>query len=58
LRASDFERMGAAIATMECPLLVVQEGGYRTRTLGANARGFFVGLATASRGTRPPQRPL
>jgi acetoin utilization deacetylase AcuC-like enzyme len=26
------------------PTLVVQEGGYRTRTLGANARNFFQGL--------------
>ena len=27
------------------PLLVVHEGGYRTRTLAANARGCFTGLA-------------
>jgi len=27
------------------PMLVVQEGGYRTRTLGANARHFFEGIA-------------
>ena len=26
--------------------LVVQEGGYRVRTLGANARSFFNGLVT------------
>src|SRR5690606_18602709 len=27
------------------PTLVVQEGGYRVRTLGVNARNFFTGLA-------------
>jgi len=26
------------------PLVVVQEGGYRTRTLGVNVRQFFTGL--------------
>jgi hypothetical protein len=25
-------------------MLVVQEGGYRTRTLGVNAKSFFRGL--------------
>lgn len=29
------------------PTLVVQEGGYRTRTLGINARSFFRGLVNS-----------
>jgi len=38
------------------PVVVVQEGGYRVRTLGVNARNFFTGLATAVART-PPQQP-
>jgi acetoin utilization deacetylase AcuC-like enzyme len=34
--------------TLGLPTLVVQEGGYRTRTLGTNARHFFVGFADAA----------
>ena len=45
LKASDFELNGRMIGQMHLPTLVVQEGGYRTRTLGVNARSFFVGLA-------------
>jgi acetoin utilization deacetylase AcuC-like enzyme/GNAT superfamily N-acetyltransferase len=48
LRVADFERAGALIGAVGRPILVVQEGGYRTRTLGANARGFFTGLARAA----------
>lgn len=44
LSAADFERNGAAIGALGLPTLVVQEGGYRTRTLGINARHFFDGL--------------
>jgi acetoin utilization deacetylase AcuC-like enzyme len=44
LTASDFERNARLIAELDLPLLVVQEGGYRTRTLGSNARAFFRGL--------------
>jgi acetoin utilization deacetylase AcuC-like enzyme/GNAT superfamily N-acetyltransferase len=57
LRANDFERVGAKIAATRCPILVVQEGGYRTRTLGANARGFFVGLARAVAEPAPTRAP-
>jgi acetoin utilization deacetylase AcuC-like enzyme len=32
------------IGGLDLPTLVVQEGGYRTQTLGANARHFFTGL--------------
>ncbi|WP_019013982.1 histone deacetylase family protein [Elioraea tepidiphila] len=43
-RAADFHRIGARLAALNLPTLVVQEGGYRTRTLGANAAAFFAGL--------------
>jgi acetoin utilization deacetylase AcuC-like enzyme len=44
LGPKDFEQNGEAIGALRLPTLVVQEGGYRTRTLGANARSFFQGL--------------
>jgi acetoin utilization deacetylase AcuC-like enzyme/GNAT superfamily N-acetyltransferase len=44
LKADDFHRHGAMIGALGHPTLVVQEGGYRTRTLGVNARHFFEGL--------------
>ena len=44
LRAKDFQANGRMIAELALPTLVVQEGGYRTRTLGINARHFFDGL--------------
>jgi acetoin utilization deacetylase AcuC-like enzyme len=44
LNAADFEANGRAIAALRLPTLVVQEGGYRTRNIGVNARRFLVGL--------------
>ena len=44
LGASDFEENGRVIGAFGLPTLVVQEGGYRTRTLGVNARHFLAGL--------------
>ena len=44
LVAGDFETNGRMIGALNLPTLVVQEGGYRTRTLGVNARHFFEGL--------------
>jgi acetoin utilization deacetylase AcuC-like enzyme len=44
LGAGDFERNGQRIGALGLPTLVVQEGGYKTRTLGINARHFFRGL--------------
>ncbi|MBN1345423.1 MAG: acetylpolyamine amidohydrolase [Phycisphaerae bacterium] len=44
LKAKDFEANGEMIGRLRLPTLVVQEGGYRTRTLGTNARHFFTGL--------------
>jgi len=48
LVARDFEENGRLIGSLQLPTLVVQEGGYRTRTLGINARAFFNGLAEAA----------
>jgi acetoin utilization deacetylase AcuC-like enzyme/GNAT superfamily N-acetyltransferase len=48
LQAKDFEANGRMIGEMSLPTLVVQEGGYRTRTLGAAALNFFKGLIEAN----------
>ena len=44
LRAAHFHSSGLMIGALGLPTLLVQEGGYRTRTLGVNARHFFNGL--------------
>ena len=44
LLAADFRRNGEMLRELGLPTLVVQEGGYRTRTLGPNAAAFFRGL--------------
>ena len=49
LKAEDFHENGRLIGALGLPTLVVQEGGYRTRTLGVNARSFFAGLLKGSR---------
>ena len=43
LMAKDFRENGRMIGALSLPTLVVQEGGYRTQTLGINARNFFTG---------------
>ncbi len=48
LSAKDFEANGRLIGALHLPTLVIQEGGYRTRTLGINARSFFTGLAAGA----------
>ncbi len=48
-RGEDFEQIGAMIAAESYPTAIIQEGGYRTRTLGRNAARFFVGLAGLKR---------
>jgi len=45
LTAEDLRANGRLIGELRLPTVVVQEGGYRTRSLPANARGFFTGLA-------------
>jgi len=44
LGARDFQLNGRMIGALGRPTVVVQEGGYRIRSLGANARHFFQGL--------------
>jgi acetoin utilization deacetylase AcuC-like enzyme/GNAT superfamily N-acetyltransferase len=44
LTPADFLRVGRELGALSRPTLVVQEGGYLTRTLGINARHFFRGL--------------
>jgi len=53
LTANDFQRIGQEIGQLQRPTLLVQEGGYRTRSIGTNARSFFTGLWT---GAFRPQR--
>jgi acetoin utilization deacetylase AcuC-like enzyme/ribosomal protein S18 acetylase RimI-like enzyme len=43
-KAEDFHALGALIAAQGWPIAIVQEGGYRVRTLGINARRFFSGV--------------
>ncbi|PKM99300.1 MAG: acetylpolyamine amidohydrolase [Elusimicrobia bacterium HGW-Elusimicrobia-2] len=44
LKYSDFKNNGAEIGKLSFPTLFVQEGGYKNRTLGVNARCFFEGF--------------
>lgn len=44
LSAKDFNLNGRLIGALAIPVLVVQEGGYKVRSLGVNARHFFNGL--------------
>ena len=41
----DLEINGRMIGELKLPTLIVQEGGYRTQTLGLNAKSFFQGFA-------------
>ncbi|MBN1153311.1 histone deacetylase family protein [candidate division KSB1 bacterium] len=51
LKASDFEGNGFKVGSLGLPTLVVQEGGYRSRSIGVNARHFFIGLYNGFRST-------
>jgi acetoin utilization deacetylase AcuC-like enzyme/GNAT superfamily N-acetyltransferase len=51
-RGRDFEQLGRMVGEQGYPTLVVQEGGYRVRTLGTNARNFFSGLVTGHSASR------
>jgi len=44
LSARDFQANGRMVGELGRPTVVIQEGGYRTRSLGPNARHFFQGL--------------
>ena len=48
LTAKDFERNGRMIGELRLPTLVIQEGGYRIRSLGSNAKHFFQGLTAGA----------
>ncbi len=48
LTARDFETNGRLIGELQLPTLVIQEGGYRNRTLGTNAVNFFKGLVATN----------
>jgi acetoin utilization deacetylase AcuC-like enzyme/GNAT superfamily N-acetyltransferase len=50
LSAQDIRQNGQMIGALDLPTLIVQEGGYRTRTLGTNARHFFQGLLRPGHG--------
>jgi acetoin utilization deacetylase AcuC-like enzyme len=54
LIAQDFEKNGRMLGSLRLPTLIVQEGGYRTSSLGANARHFFLGLWTGMHGDNRP----
>jgi acetoin utilization deacetylase AcuC-like enzyme len=49
LTAADFLENGRLIGELRLPTVVVQEGGYRTRSIGVNARQFFWGLLQGAR---------
>ncbi len=46
LRTEDFERIGASIASLGLPMVAVQEGGYYTPDIGANAAALLTGLSS------------
>jgi len=54
--AADFRKLGQMIGAAGYPTVVVQEGGYRVRTLGTNARNFFAGLADGVAAAKPAPR--
>ena len=56
LVAEDFHANGQLIGALRLPVLVVQEGGYRTVTLGTNARCFFEGLYAGHTGHQAAAR--
>ena len=47
LIARDFRINGEAIGSLGLPTIIIQEGGYRSSTLGKNALAFFTGLSKA-----------
>jgi len=56
LTSTDFHANGRRIGALNKPTLIVQEGGYRTRTLGTNARAFFTGLIEGAQGAQLQRR--
>ncbi|MFH2065300.1 MAG: GNAT family N-acetyltransferase [Pseudomonadota bacterium] len=54
LMPGDFEQNGRMIGGLNIPTIVIQEGGYRTRTLGQNAARFLKGLFYANQKPAKP----
>ena len=48
LTVKDFHTNGHMIGALGLPMAVIQEGGYRTQTLGKNALAFFRGLVAGA----------
>ncbi|MCF8368303.1 MAG: histone deacetylase family protein [Bacteroidales bacterium] len=44
LKAPDFKNNGMELGRLNFPILFIQEGGYKNRTLGISARNFFEGF--------------
>ncbi len=49
LSHANFEMNGKLIGELNIPTLIVQEGGYKTQTLGLNAKAFFTGFVQSHR---------
>ncbi|MGD6730732.1 MAG: GNAT family N-acetyltransferase [Pleomorphochaeta sp.] len=47
LSATDFKNNGQEIGKLSYPILFVQEGGYKNRSIGINARNFFEGYLSS-----------
>ena len=47
LTTGGFARCGAAVAALDRPLVILQEGGYADEALGANVRSWLTGAAAA-----------
>ena len=54
--ATDFREIGRMIGAAGHPTVMIQEGGYRVRTLGSNARNFFSGFAEGLAQAKPAPR--
>lgn len=48
LLAQDFYENGLLIGQLAIPTLVVQEGGYKTGSIGVNVKNFFKGMVTGN----------
>ena len=46
IETADFETIGRDIAGLGLPILVVQEGGYPSESLGANLASLLAGLGS------------
>ena len=44
LETNDFTQVGQALAALQLPTLIVQEGGYILESIGANVLAFLQGV--------------